>query len=74
MELLHKLYEHHATTFQSRFLEEELSFMRGLVKDIAYYRLGNHNLEEHLPDRLQFKYALLFPSEKVFLEIYLKNS
>lgn len=48
--------------------------MRGLVKDIAYYRLGNHNLEEHLPERLQFKYALLFPSEKVFLEIYLKNS
>ena len=75
MELLQKIYELHENSFEAIFTSEEQEYMADLLKHIPHYRLGNFNLEEDLleDENLLRKIYTLTPSQKVFLEIFLKS-
>lgn len=75
MELLQKVYELHENTFEAIFTSEEQEYMADLLKHTPHFRLGNLNLEEELLDdeNLLRKIYMLSPSQKVFLEIFLKS-
>lgn len=73
--MLQKIYDLHVGTFEALFSSDEQEYLQTLLENVPHYRLGNFNLEELIADRdnLHRKVTSLTPSQKVFLEIYLKN-